>query len=106
MVMLVYQDLSSLFVWYDDGQPMMAEVLNGYKLSVELVNKVSQVEFKSSYTFIAPIDLNGDNVSFDIDLLQELPAIMALELNDLFYCCSGGDEELQDASWRSCGLHC
>ena len=67
---------AELFVWYDDGQPPESS------RSKQWVQAVGGAGARgpegppgvSSYTFIAPIDLNGNEVSFDINLLQELPA--------------------------------
>ena len=66
---------AELFVWYDDGQPPES---SRSKQWVQAVGGAGAQGPEgppgaSSYTFIAPIDLNGDEVSFDINLLQELP---------------------------------
>ena len=86
---------AELFVWYDDGQPPES---SRSKQWVQAVGGAGAQGPEgppgvSSYTFIAPIDLNGDEVSFDINLLQELPLIMSLKSTDLFYVQrpSGGD---------------
>ena len=67
---------AELFVWYDDGQPPESS------RSKQWVQAVGGAGARgpegppgvSSYTFIEPIDLNGSQVSFNINLLQELPA--------------------------------
>jgi hypothetical protein len=65
---------AELFVWYDDGQPNNSRG----KQWVQAVGGAGAMgpigpPGASSYTFIKPIALNGDAVSFDIDLLQTLP---------------------------------
>ena len=65
---------ASLYVWYDDGNP--ASVRG--KQWVQAVGGSGEQgppgpPGQDSYNFIAPVTVNGDDVSFDIDLLQTLP---------------------------------
>ena len=63
---------AELFVWYDDGQPPES---SRSKQWVQAVGGAGAQGPEgppgvSSYTFIAPIDLNGDEVFIDINLYK------------------------------------
>ena len=67
-------ELAELFIWYDDGQPDNARG----KQWVQAIGGGGEQGPPgepgiSSYNFIQPITQNGDDVSFDINLLQQLP---------------------------------
>ena len=66
---------AELFIWYDDGQPANSTRAKQWVQAIGGAGPQGPPGEPgiSSYTFIAPIDLNGDEVSFDISLLQELP---------------------------------
>ena len=56
------------------------------------MNKVPQDhQDKTPYNFIAPVTVNGDDVSFDIDLWQDSSELMALQSSDLLYVQRGAD---------------
>ena len=66
---------AELFVWYDDGKPgnsirskQWVQALGGAGAKGE-----PGEPGLSSYDFIEPLELNGKEVSFNIQLLQELP---------------------------------
>ena len=66
---------AELYVWYDDGKPgnsirskQWVQALGGAGAKGE-----PGEPGVSSYNFIEPIELNGNEVSFNIQLLQELP---------------------------------